>query len=202
MCLRRCLSIGLATTLLACEVGLSGLESVSLKPPAQGGPAEPPTLDASSSEESGETRGDGPADAAGRLPTRGVGNSAADAGVATSRSTAPDPADGAVDSAESFVDAEVVAREVIGCPDRAACPADKVCCALFDDGGYVPAFDDAGGLETSCRPSCTAGTTPLCATDVDCGDAGTCFKPSPTTSSRGFCVPSSYLPRYPYGDSG
>jgi hypothetical protein len=201
MCLRRWLSIGLATTLLACDVGLSGLESVSLKPPVQGGAAEPPVLDASSSEQSGETRGDGPADAAGPLPARGSANSAADAGVTTSRMTAPNPADGAVDSAESFVDADVVAHEPIGCPDRAACPADEVCCALFEDGGYVPAFDDAGAIETSCRPSCTAGTTPLCATNADCGDAGTCFNPSPTTSPRGFCVPP-YFPRYPYGDSG
>jgi hypothetical protein len=200
MCLRRCLSIGLATTLLACDVGLSGLESVSLKPPAQGGSAESPSPDASLPKESGETLGGGPVDDAGPPPTRGAADSTVDAGAPT-RNTIPNYLDGAVDSTGSVVDAEVVALEPIGCPDRAACPADEVCCALFEDGGFVPAFDDAGGVETSCLSSCTAGTTALCATNADCGDAGTCFNYSATTHPGGFCVPP-YFPMFPSGAGG
>jgi hypothetical protein len=201
MCLRRCLSIGLATTLLACDVGLSGLESVSLKPAAQGGAAESPSLDASPPKESGETLGGGSVDGAGPPLTLGAGSSTADAGVAPVRNTVPNYPDGAVDSASSVGDAEVVVLDTIGCPDRSACPADEVCCALFEDGGFVPAFDDAGGLETSCRSSCTAGTTALCATNADCGDAGTCFNYSATTSPRGFCVPP-FFPMLPSGAGG
>ena len=200
MCLRRCLSVGLTATLLACGVGVSGLESVSLNPPAQGEPVEAPTLDASAFDKGGDTVGKGLADATAPKHAGG-GASSSDAGVPTDNPS-PSWVDAAADSAGSFVDAQVVDLATVGCPDRAACPAGEVCCALFRDGGVVPAFDDAGALETSCRPSCTAGTTALCASNADCGDAGLCIK-NASISSRGICAPTSpYYPPFPYGDGG
>jgi hypothetical protein len=184
MCLRRCLSIGLAAMPLACGVGVSGLESVSLRPPAHGGSAEPPILDAASSDDGAGSFGDDPIDATS--PLHG-GAGSGDADVA-SPNAAANRADGGVAAAGALGDAEAVDLATIGCPDRATCPAGNVCCAQFQDGGVIPAFDDAGAIETSCLSSCTAGTTPLCTSNADCGDAGVCF--TPPTSSRGFCTPT------------
>jgi hypothetical protein len=198
MCIRRCLSIGLAAMPIACGVGVSGLESVSLRPPAHGGSAEPPILDAASSDDGAESFGDHPMDA---TPPLHGGAGSGDADTA-SPNAAADRDDGAVAAAGSLGDAEVVDLVTIGCPDRAACPAGYVCCAQFQDGGVIPAFDDAGAIETSCLSSCTTGTTPLCTSNADCGDAGVCFR-APATSSRGFCTPiPSILPTFPTGAGG
>jgi hypothetical protein len=169
---------------LACGVGVSGLESVSLRPPAHGGSAEPPILDAASSDDGAGSFGDDPIDATS--PLHG-GAGSGDADVA-SPNAAANRADGGVAAAGALGDAEAVDLATIGCPDRATCPAGNVCCAQFQDGGVIPAFDDAGAIETSCLSSCTAGTTPLCTSNADCGDAGVCF--TPPTSSRGFCTPT------------
>ena len=194
MRLRRCLSIGLAAMLLGCGIGVSGLESVALKPSMQGGQAEPPIRDDASSDPAGQILGGDSADAAAP-PHGGGGASSVEAGV-TNRNTGANPADGAAADEGPLADAEVVDLVTTGCPDLAACPAGYVCCAQFQDGGVIPAFGDAGAIETSCQPSCKAGTTPLCASNADCGDAGACIKAS-TTSSRGFCAPTS--PFFPTG---
>jgi hypothetical protein len=186
MYLRRCLSIGMAAMSLACGIGVSGLESVSLTSTQHGGSPEPSILDAAVAE------GDGAVfDGAAVLDDNAV-----DSGVpaphgrgATSVDVDGGDAGKAADGSLSLDDAEVVDVETVGCPDRAVCPATQVCCAvLLGDGGAIGiALDDAGALQTSCAPSCTAGTSPLCASDSDCVQSGVCFK-EPATSARGFCT--------------
>jgi hypothetical protein len=199
MYLRRSLSIGWTSMLVACSVGVSGLQSVGLSP--SGDRNSPGAAPAAIADDSGALFGSGDpiVDAAGAVHG---GHDAADAGLR--RDASPAHAEGGPGAAVISQDAEVVDGKAVGCPDKAACPAGLVCCAEFEDGSVVLAFDDAGGLETSCRTSCTAGTSPLCSVDADCGDAGgLCFK-DPPNSARGFCTAgiTPTFPTFPLGDGG
>jgi hypothetical protein len=195
MYLRRCLSIGLLAAPASCGLGVSGLGSVSETPHDRGSSTEP------SPSGTGVSGG-----GSGAFDTDDQGDSGpsarADFDAAAPRDASADGRDGSTVTASVPGDAEVADLEVIGCPDRAACPAGQVCCAQPLEGGAILGFDEAGALETSCRSSCTAGTAPLCASDSDCGDAGGCFK-DPPTSSFGFCAGAitPYFPTFPIGDS-
>ncbi len=199
MYLRRCLSIASIATLAACGVGVSGLQSVGQKPSDHGGSPAPPSPGGADSDDGGAIFGnDDPPD----------GGPAHDGAGSVDRSASHDASADHVDespfAASSLIDAEVVDLQTIGCPDKAACPAGQVCCAQFQDGSFILSFDDAGAIETSCQSSCTAGTSPLCSADTDCGDAGgLCFK-DPPTSARGFCTGSvtPAFPTFPFADGG
>jgi hypothetical protein len=177
---------------------LSGLQNVGPKPTGDGrSPESPP---AAAADDSGASCcGDDATDASG--PVHG-GDAAPDAGPR--RDASPDHAEGGAAPAIVSRDAEAVDVQGVGCPDKAGCPAGRVCCAEFQDGSVVLAFDDAGALETSCHASCTVGTSPLCSVDADCGDAGgLCFK-DPPNSARGFCTAgiTPVFPTFPLGDGG
>ncbi len=194
MYLRRCLSIGLLAALASCGLGVSGLESASGTPLDRGSSTEP-----SPSGVGVSGGGSGAFDA----PDRGDGgpSARADVDAAAPRDARADGRDGSTAMVSVPSDAQIADLEVIGCPDRAACPAGQVCCAQRLEGGVIVGFDEAGALETSCRSSCTPGTAPLCAADSDCGDAGGCFK-DPPTSSLGFCAGAitPFFPTFPIGD--
>ena len=202
MYLRRCLSIGLAAMLLECGVGVSGLESVSLTAPEPEGSARPRTVGAASADDGGVPLAGDPIDEAG-APAHGReagGASGREAGIA-SHAMDGASADGGAAAAMSFADAEGVDSVTVGCPDQATCPTGLVCCATFQDGSVIIGFVDAGAIETSCLSSCTAGTTPLCASNADCGDAGVCYR-QPSISARGACGPPGPFPSSLFGDGG
>ena len=196
MYLRRCLSIGLLAAQASCGLGVSGLGSVSETPHDRGSSTEPsPSGAAVAGGESGAF-GTDDRDDTGPAP-----RDDADDAAAAPRDASGDGRDGSTFTVGVQTDAETADIEVIGCPDRAACPAGQVCCAQPLEGGAILGFDEAGVLETSCRSSCTAGTAPLCAVDSDCGDAGGCFK-DPPTSSFGFCAGAitPFFPTFSIGD--
>ncbi len=197
MYLRRGLSIGLLSALASCGLGVSGLESVNGTPVDHGGSTKEPSP--SGAGVSGG--GSGAFDTGDRADS---GPSApADVDAAAPHDGSADGGDGSAATVSVPSDAETADLEVIGCPDRAACPSGQVCCAHFLEDGAILGFDEAGSLETSCRSSCSAGTAPLCAADSDCGDAGACFK-DPPTSSLGFCAGAitPFFPTFPTGDGG
>jgi hypothetical protein len=200
---RKCFPIGATATLIgACGIGTSGLETVASVAPDRGseGPPAPPDDASSADIDAGVTGGnasgtaDGPAtrdepDAQFDAALRADATAAALSVLAADAATEDGPWVGLVGA--------------VGCPDKARCAAGYVCCVEFGDSSIAPVIDDGGSLQTSCQPSCTAGTSPLCATDDDCGDGGACFK-APSTSARGFCTvgAGSFLPSLPVNDAG
>jgi hypothetical protein len=194
MYLRRCLSIGLAAMLLECGIGVSGLERVSPTAPEPQGSVTPMTVDAASADDGGVLFAGDPIDEAGAAAhgSGGRGAIGSEAGIASHVMDAAG-SDGTAAAATSFTDAEGVDIVTVGCPDQATCPTGLVCCATFQDGGVTIGLVDSGAIETSCLSSCTAGTTPLCVSDADCGDAGVCLK-EPAISARGACAPTGLFP--------
>jgi hypothetical protein len=203
---RKCFPIGATATLIgACGIGTSGLERVGPAAPDQGNEATPAPPDAASSSadiDAGVTSGN-----AGGNPSGTAGGPASRDEPDAELDVAPRADEAA---SLSVLSADAATEDgpwvglvgAVGCPDRAHCAAGYVCCVEFGDSSLALAVDDGGDLQTSCQPSCTAGTSPLCATDDDCGDAGACFK-APSSSAWGFCTLSaeSFLPSLPVNDA-
>ncbi len=200
---RKCFPIGATATLIgACGIGTSGLERVAPAAPDRGSeaPPAPPDDESSADIDAGVTGGNASGTADGP-PTRDEPDAEFDAALgadATAAALSVLVADAATEDGPS-----VGLVGALGCPDMARCAAGYVCCVEFGDSSIALVIDDGGSLQTSCQPSCTTGTSPLCATDDDCGEGGACFK-APSTSARGFCTVSagSFLPSLPVNDAG